>query len=190
MKSNWLDVLENRISTLHINNVIDKIDSYYPRKTYFFNDTYLFIEFHDSKTIKTLEIGRFKNEVYSNYKFTLNTRKKDCIEVKQNLPEIELKNKHELTFNRKNIEVLSNFINRILLNGWIEEIYYFDNSEHIIQIKLLEKRYNISLKSNTEQDFPMLFDKTRRLLEDFYLKHISCSKRRKTTKIKIYPITF
>ena len=52
--------------------------------------------------------------------------------------------------------------------GWTEKIYEYGKTEYKNELIIENQKFVISLKSNTEQDVPLLFDSVLRRIEDIW----------------------
>ena len=163
--TNWKEYIENFFNLLNV-----EFEKKTTRNliTYVINGVYLEFEFLNANSLNKIEIGKEIGNFRSNYKIIFDKEKPKNFLVKQNCWEIDSKSSHQLEFNEINIGNLKRFLKILIEKGWTEKIYEYGETEYKNELIIEKQMFVISLKSNMEQDIPLLFDSIFRRIEDIW----------------------
>lgn len=187
MSPNWNEHIETYLKSLNINYEKKVAEFSQTVITYYFNGIYLEIEFQNSTYLSKIEVGKENGKFRSNYKIIFHKKKLNNFFVKQNCFHIDSDENYEVEFNERNKILISNFLKILLEKGWHEKIYAVEGKEYNVEITIKTKSYFISLKSDTEEDVPLLFSSFFRKIEDAFYNLNFNGKRKIITK-KIEPL--
>jgi hypothetical protein len=163
--TNWKEYIDNFFNLL---NVEFEKKTTQNLITYVINGVYLQFEFLNANSLNKIEIGKEIGNFRSNYKIIFDKEKPKNFLVKQNCWEIGAKLSYQLAFNEINIGNLKSFLKILIEKGWTEKIYEYGKTEYKNELIIENQKFVISLKSNTEQDVPLLFDSILRRIEDIW----------------------
>ena len=188
MAGNWGDFLDNFIRSCNCNVVKEVAPT--GAITYVANDIYILCEINELR-IKKIEVGRIKNGFHNNIKgiFTDNNNHNICFIQSSYLDEAEAHSPLEFESDKK--EMVTSFLKIPFETGWSEEEFYLLPNRYyktIVEVKSLNLKWEIILKSFAEQDIPLPFDK---LLRWLHLKQSDSAlnkNNRRTNLIKVAPI--
>ncbi|MCB4800308.1 hypothetical protein [Neotamlana laminarinivorans] len=158
MTANWIKYLEQKLSQFNPTDVENRETEYKSSLTYYFQTSYLTVEFLDSTTINQVELGTYKNGIFSDYKILFHNSAPNFTKVKQRLFEIDENVNYVLTYDKANVEKLNIFLDSLFTNGWTEKIFSYKGFDYLIIVEIDNATHRIELKSNAEQDIPMPMD--------------------------------
>ncbi|MBD3892216.1 hypothetical protein IEG04_14800 [Olleya marilimosa] len=158
MTANWIKYFEKKIKLLNPTDVEHRDTEYRLSRTYYFQESYLTVDFSDSNTVNKVELGTYKIGKFSDYKILFDNNAPNFTKVKQRLFEIDENENYVLTYDKANVENLNGFLDNLFTKGWKEEIISFKGFEYLIKVEINKTSYRIELKSDAEQDVPMLTD--------------------------------
>lgn len=158
MTKNWITYFEQKLIPLNPTDIEYSNNDSYSSRTYYFNDSYLIIELLDSTTIKKVQLGTIKKRKFSNYKILFDKSITDYIKVKQTLFEIDENENYVLTFDEFHLKILNEFLDNLFSKGWTEKTISYKGKEYLIKVFFNQSSYRIELKSDAEQDIPMIGD--------------------------------
>ena len=188
MTDNWIKYLEQKLNQFNPTDVENRKTEYKISRTYYFQTSYLTVEFLDSTTINKVELGTYKNGIFSDYKILFDNSVPNFTKVKQRLFEIDENENYLLTYDKANVENLSGFLDNLFTKGWTEETFSYKGFDYLIIVKIDNATYRIELKSDAEQDIPMPMDKLGRKMTLIWNNLKINSGNRKIRKLEIKPL--
>lgn len=188
MTENWIKYLERKLTLLNPTDVENREAESKFSRTYYFKESYLTVEFLDSTTINNVELGTYNNGIFSDYKILFDNGAPNFTKVKQRLFEIDENVNYVLTYDKANVEKLNRFLDSLFTKGWTEEILSYKDFDYLIIVTIENATHRIELKSDAEQDIPMLMDKLGRKMTVMWNNFKINTGNRKIRKLEIKPL--
>lgn len=158
MTANWIKYFEQKVKPLNPTDVEYRDTKYRLSRIYYFQESYLSVDFSDSNTINRVELGTYKTGKFSDYKILFDNSAPKFTKVKQRLFEIDENENFVLFYDNANVENLNVFLDNLFTKGWKVEIISFKGFDYLIKVEINTTGYRIELKSDVEQDVPMPTD--------------------------------
>ncbi|PSG90530.1 hypothetical protein C7H52_04415 [Aurantibacter aestuarii] len=188
MTDNWIKYLEQKLNQFNPTDVENRETEYKFSRTYYFQTSYLKVEFLDSTTINKVELGTYKNGLFSDYIILFTNSAPNCTKVEQRLFVIDDNENYILTYDKANVENLNGFLDNLFTKGWREEAFSYKGFDYLVIVKVDNATHRIELKSGAEQDIPMPMDKLARKMAVIWNNLKINSANRKIRKLEIKPL--